>query len=99
MLLDRGLMAQEPHGGLLVGGQLREHDEVPDACLDEIGETPLLRLSLFRGGRDQISPPGAVQPRGNRCRIAEVGDRSRNAVGEPAAVRRRPYHGPHRRLR
>jgi Tetracyclin repressor-like, C-terminal domain len=39
MPFDRGVIAEKPHRGLLVGAQLREHDQVPDSRLDrQIGE-------------------------------------------------------------
>ena len=98
MPFDCGVIAQKPHRRLFIGGQLREHHQVSDAGLGrQVGEMPLLLFGPFRGRRDQIGPPGTVERRGHRCRVVKVGDRKRNPGGEPAAVRLRAHHGPHRR--
>ncbi len=74
MLFDRGVVAQESDRRVLVGGQLREHDHVPQARLNgQVGKTPLLLLRPLGGRRDQVGPFGALQRRGDRGRIASIG--------------------------
>ena len=72
-----------------VGGQLREHDQVPEARLGgQVGKVPLLLLGPLGGGRDQIGPFGALQGRGNGRRVVEVGHRYRDVGGQLGAVGR-----------
>ena len=97
MLFDGGVVAQEPDRRAFVGAQLGEHDEMAQAGLGGlVGEAPLLVLSLFGGGGDEIGPPGTGERRGDGFRIVEVGDDGPDAGGQRAAIGLFTDHGPHR---
>lgn len=79
---------------MLLGTQLREHDQVAGTGFDrQIGETLLLLLRLRGGRRDEVCPFGTVERRRDSLRFTEVGDDGSNSSPQFAAVSLRAHHG------
>jgi hypothetical protein len=79
---------------VLLGAELREHDQVAGTGFGgQVGETLLLLLRLFGGRRDEICPFGAVERRRDGRRFIEVRDDDFNTSRQSAAVSLRPHRG------
>jgi hypothetical protein len=74
VLLDGGVVAQEPDGRVGDAAQLRQHDQPFDAGrAGGVDEVELLALGPFGRRRDEVGAPDALQGGAQRTGVVEVG--------------------------